>query len=210
MYGKWLNKVINKVPNIQRWQDKTTILRKNCDAVHSWQVSVIAHALCKMEQEKFGNTVDEAVLLKKCIFHDCLEMETGDILSSVKRTTDEMEKALATVENKLYKERIEGLIPSTWREEYEGYLLNPKDNKQTIEGRILAVADNIGALNECIQEVRKGNTDFKPYLSEIANDILKIDLESGKHFLRYALIDFGLPLEEYGIDIVNFVNSTEV
>ena len=59
-------------------------------------------------------------------------------------------------------------------------------------------------------EVRKGNTDFKPYLSEIANDILKIDLESGRHFLRYALIDFGLPLEEYGIDIVNFVNSTEV
>ena len=35
MYGKWLNKVINKVPNIQRWQDKTTILRKNCDAYPS-------------------------------------------------------------------------------------------------------------------------------------------------------------------------------
>lgn len=48
-------------------------------------------------------------------------------------------------------------------------------------------------------EVRKGNTDFKPYLSEIANDILKINLESGKHFLRHALINFGLPLEEYGI-----------
>lgn len=210
MYGKWLNKVINKVPNIQRWQDKTTILRKNCDGVHSWQVCVIADALCKMEQEKFGNKVDEAILLKKCIFHDCLEMETGDILSPVKRTSDEMKKALVSMESLLYKERIEEIIPSSWREEYEGYLLNPKDNKETIEGKILAVADNIGALNECIQEVRMGNSDFKPYLSQIANEILKIDLESGKHFLKYALVDFGLPLEEYGIDIVNFVNSTEV
>lgn len=61
-----------------------------------------------------------------------------------------------------------------------------------------------------LKTIKKGNTDFKPYLSEIANDILKINLEPGKYFLRYALIDFGLPLEEYGINIVKFVNSTEV
>lgn len=52
-----------------------------------------------------------------------------------------------------------------------------------------------------------GNSTFKPYLEEIANAILDIDLESGRYFIKYALQDFGIPLEAYGERVVEFVNT---
>lgn len=210
MFGHWLNRILNGAPTIRRWQGKITVCNHNTDSSHMWAVSVIADGLARWEIEKFGNSVDVAFLLKKCIFHDCLEVETGDILSGVKRKTKEMSEAIENVEEILYKERLENLIPPTWQEEYKGYLLNPKDNRKTIEGKILAVADNISALNECIQEVKLGNLSFKPALQEILKDIMDIDLNSGKYFLKYALADLGLPLEFYDEELIKIINSYDL
>ena len=122
-----------------------------------------------------------------------------------------MKKALEEVEYKLYKANMEPIIPESWREDYSGYILNPKDNKKTIEGRIVALADNIDALNECIQEVHVfGNNSFKPYLETIANDILDIDLQSAKYFVKYSLQDFGLPIEDYGNRVATFVKEYDI
>lgn len=208
MFGHWLNKVINGASCINRWQGRRKLIQRN-DAEHMWSVSIIAEGLARIEKEKFGNDVDIALLLKKAIFHDCLEVETGDIASGVKRKTKEMKEAIDGVEMAYYKEDLEKLIPAKWREDYSNLLLNPKDNLQTIEGKIIAVADNIDALIECIQEVKLGNITFKPYLREIAKSILDIDLESGKYFLKYSLIDFDLPLNEYGEEIKRFVRTYE-
>lgn len=208
MFGHWLNRILNGAPNINRWQGRVTLCN-NTDSSHMWAVAVIADGLARWEMEKFNNKVDVELLLKKCIFHDCLEVETGDILSGVKRKTKAMSDAIENVEEILYKERLEKYIPASWQEEYKGYLLDPKDGKKTIEGKILAAADSISALNECIQEVKLGNKTFKPYLSEVAKDILDIDLDSAKHFIKYSLQDFGLPIEYYGDDIVNFIKSNK-
>lgn len=208
MFGHWLNKVINGASCIDRWQGRRKLIQRN-DAEHMWSVSVISEGLARIEKEKFGNNVDMELLLKKAIFHDCLEVETGDIASGVKRKTKEMKQAVNGVEMAYYKEDLEKLIPAKWREDYSKLLLNPKDNLETIEGRIIAVADSIDALIECIQEVKLGNATFKPYLREIAKSILDIDLESGKYFIKYSLIDFDLPLNDYGEEIKRFVRTYE-
>ena len=208
MFGHWLNKVINGASCINRWQGRRKLIQRN-DAEHMWSVAVIAEGLARVEEEKFGNKVDVALLLRKAIFHDCLEVETGDINSGVKRKTKEMKEAIDGVEIAYYKDDLEKLIPNKWRNDYKGYLLNPKDNNKTLEGKIIAVADNIDALNECIQEVKIGNATFKPYLREIAKAILDIDLDSGKYFLKYSLLDFDLPLNEYGEEIKRFVRTYE-
>lgn len=208
MFGHWLNKIINGASCINRWQGRRKLIQRN-DAEHMWSVSVIAEGLARIEEEQFGNKVDVALLLRKCIFHDCLEVETGDIASGVKRKTQEMKDAINGVELAYYKDDLEKLIPKKWRNEYSGFLLNPKDGHTTIEGKILAVADNIDALNECIQEIKVGNISFKPYLREIAKAIMDIDLDSGKYFLKYCLLDFDLPLNEYGEEIKRFVRTYE-
>lgn len=208
MFGHWLNKVINGCSTIYRWQGRRKLIQRN-DAEHMWAVALISEGLARIEKEEFNNEVDIAKLLQKAIIHDCLEVETGDIMSGVKRKTPEMKKALDEVEKMYYNENMKNLIPKKWRDEYREFLLNPKDNLNTIEGKILAVADHVDALNECINEVKLGNSSFKPYLATICNSILDIDLNSGKYFVKYCLIDFELPLSEYGEEVNQFVKTFE-
>lgn len=152
MYGQWINRVINGLRNINRWEGKQKIIKVN-DAEHSFNVALIAEGLARLEIEKFGNEVCELKVLRKALFHDIAEVSTGDIISGVKKKTPAIKKALEEVETQLYEEELEPLIPEKWRAEYRDYILNPKENKETIEGKIISVADNIDALNECIQEV---------------------------------------------------------
>lgn len=180
------------------------------DSEHSFNVALISEGLARLEKEKFGNEVCELKVLRKALFHDIAEVSTGDILSGVKKKTLAMRKAVEEVEVELYKEELEPLIPENWRIDYEDYILNPKENKETIEGRIIAVADNIDALNECIQEVLLGNKTLIPQLKEIANAILDTELQSGKYFIKHSLQDFGLPIEMYGERVANFVNTHEI
>lgn len=208
MFGHWINKVINGASNIYRWQGKEKIKQRN-DAEHMWSVAIIAEGLARIEKDNFNNDVNVEEVLKKAIFHDCLETETGDISSGVKRKTESMKKALEEVEKIYYEENLCKLIPKKWRDDYSGYLLNPKDNLKTIEGKIIAVADSIDALNECIKEVKLGNNSFKPYLETITKDILSINLDSGKYFIKYCLIDFDLPISEYGQEVRRFINVYE-
>lgn len=206
MFGQWLDKILNGCSNIYRWEGRQRLMKKN-DSEHSFGVALIAEGLSRIEREKFNNEVDELKVLRASLLHDCAEVCMGDIISTVKKQTPAMRKALEEVELKLYKEKLEPLIPESWRPDYERFVLNPKENKTTIEGRIVAVADNIDALNECIQEVKLGNSTFKPYLENIVDAILDIELESGKYFIKNCLEDFGLPISEYGERAVKLVNE---
>lgn len=209
MFGKWLNTVLNGLKNIHRWEGKQKIGIYD-DSSHSFNVALISEGLARIEKEKFNNEVDELLVLRKALFHDVNEVCTGDIISTVKKKTPAMKKALEEVEYKLYKESMEPIIPEEWRNDYENYLLNPKDGYNTIEGRIIGVADNIDALNEAIQEVKLGNKTFIPKLEEIANSILDIDLDSGKHFIKYSLQEFELPMDMYGERVLDFLNTYDI
>ena len=55
-----------------------------------------------------------------------------------------------------------------------------------------------------------GNNTFKPYLEIIANDILNIDLDAGKHFIKYCLKDFELPIEMYGERVTEFIKTYDI
>lgn len=213
MFGSWLNKIINGATKINRWQGKTRLIESN-DAEHMWSVAVISEGLARIQEERFGQKVDVALLLRKAIFHDCIEVETGDIPSDVKKKTPAMKKALEEVERICFEEEMKKLIPKTWRKDYKQYILNPKDNAngkgfETIEGKILAAADSIDALNEVVKEVKLGNRAFEIYLPLLVDSLIELDLECSNYFLKYSLVDFELPLIKYGSNLVEFVRKYE-
>ena len=208
MFGNWLNTLLNGCANIYRWEGRRRLIMRN-DSEHSFGVAVVADCLCRIEIELFNNKVDELKVLRTSLLHDGNEVCMGDIISTVKKQTPAMKKALEEVEFKLYEEKLEPIIPKSWRNDFKGYLLNPKENKETIEGKIVAAADNIDALNECIQEVRLGNRTFEPYLMDISNEILDIDLESARYFMKNCLLDFGLPMDSYGERVTKFLKTGE-
>lgn len=209
MYGQWLNKVINGLKNIHRWEGRQKIGVYD-DSSHSFNVALIAEGLCRWEIHKFGNQVSELSVLRRALFHDINEVCTGDVLSNVKKQTPAIKTALEEVELKLYTEDMEPLIPESWRDDYKSFILDPKQGKKTIEGLIVTVADNIDALNEAIQEVKLGNNTFRPYLEIITNDILDIDLQSARYFIKHSLQDFGLPIEMYGERVVKFIEEYDI
>lgn len=204
-FGKMLVE-FRKIMNINRWATEFRIKQTN-DAEHMWFVSVISLGLARWERDKFHNDVNFETLAYATILHDSAELLTGDILSGVKRYTKEMHNEVKKTEEGIYTDKLEKLIPKSWREDYRKYILSAKS--LGIEGKILSAADNIDALFECIEEIQLGNSKFKVKLVEVAETMTTINLSSLKYFMKYSLQDLGLPLEDYGQKVNEYINNIE-
>lgn len=204
-YGKLLVE-FKRASTIIRWQNERRIIETN-DAEHMYDTTLIMLGLARWEEDKFGNKIDYKTLAHIGLLHDSMEVFVGDILSGVKKYNDEMKKAVKAVEEGMYKDKVEKLIPKSWRDDYKKYLLDPKS--LGIEGRILAGADLISALFECIDEIQLGNTRFNSKLLEVSKSLTKIDLQSVQYFLKYSLQDLGLPIEAYGLEMSNYINRLD-
>ena len=205
MIGKYLTEV-NNLGNIIRYQNMTK-LTSNSVLEHEARVAKYCVVLAKWEQNKFGNKVDMEELLLRALHHDDLEAFTGDILSHTKRTTKELKDALDKMEKIRFETEMKPLLPKSFREDYERFILHAKDD--TIEGQIIRAADIIDTIFESADEVKLGNKNFERILISVAENLTKVPLESVKYFLKYSLIDLGLPLDYYGINVIRFIEELE-
>lgn len=199
---------IRGLMNLKRYQNLFSFKQRSV-AEHAWSVAKIAHALGKLESGKFGNEVNMGELLQRAIFHDDIELFTGDILSQTKRRTLAMKKAVEEVEESVFDEEFIHLIPSAWINDYRRYTLYAKDD--TIEGEILKAADVIDTILEAVEEVKLGNNeDFKKVLIHSTEKLLDSPLKSVKYFLKYSLRDFGLDVHrEYGERVGKYITVLE-
>lgn len=194
--------------NLKRYQN-LFLFKQRSVAEHSWSVSKIAHYLAKLEQNKFETPVDMGVLLQKCLFHDDIELYTGDILSHTKRMTSTMKKAVDEVEVLAFENQFSKIIPPEWVEDYRKDMLYAKDG--SIEGDILHASDIIDTILESIEEIKLGNKeDFAGILVQVTEKLMEMDLKSVRHFLKYNLKEFGLDIEEhYGEKVNTYINSIQ-
>ena len=204
-FGQMLNE-IRRCKNIVRWPNEHRLIKSN-DKEHMYDTEVIMLGLARWERDKFKNKIDFEKIAHLGVLHDVIEAYTGDFLSGIKKYSADMKRAVREVEEGVYKDKLEGLIPKSWREDYRQYILNPK--AMGLEGQILAGADLISALFECIDELQLGNKRFKTKLLEVAHSLTEIDIQSVKYFLKYSLKDLGLPLDEYGLELNNYINKLE-
>lgn len=197
---------LRRQKNIKRWAGE--LRHHETDVLHhTGFVLMIMTFLAEWEVYKFGNEVDFAKMYKIGLFHDGSEPFTGDILSGVKRATPEMRQAVPIAEQYIWDTQISKLLPKTIRDEYREYFLNPKE--LGFEGKILAAADNLDALFECVDELSFGNTRFEPKLQQVCKSLVKIDLKSLQYFLKYSLQDLGLPMSSYGADMAEYIDNLE-
>lgn len=208
MIGTFLNKTLTGASNIYRWEGMDRI-KKTSDSEHMWNVTIIVDLLARIQEDKFGYKINYLSLLRRALYHDVIEVETGDILSSTKKTTPEMKEYLNKIEEIKFDNNIRPLIPTKYRDELREYMLNPKDNLESIEGKILAVADKVDSLRECIAEVKRGNSNFLPYLSKEAEAIINLNVECGLYFIKYSLVDFGISIDKYGDTVKRFIETYE-
>lgn len=176
-------------------------------AQHEWSVSRIAMGLAYWETLKFNNKVSMYELLSTTLLHDTPEYIVGDVLSNVKRITPKMLEAVEKSEKEAFDIEISGILPRQWHEEFRRKMLYPKSD--TIEGKIVAAADAIDAVLECVEEIKLGNTEhFKEIAQRVCSKLLEIDLPSVKYFLQYALNDFGLDIRStYGDEVYAYIQG---
>lgn len=158
-------------------------------AAHSFKVASIAQLLGDIEVEA-GNDVNWQRLYEKALNHDYTERFIGDIKTPVKYATATLREMLANVEDTMTENFIQGEIPPAFQETYRRRLGEGKD--ETLEGRILSVADKVDLLYEGYGEIEKGNPEsvFMDIYRESLKTIAEFrDMASVQYFLREILPD---------------------
>lgn len=125
-------------------------------AAHSFKVTKIAQYLATVEEYN-GEEIDWKSLYEKALNHDYPEIFTGDIKTPVKYASNELNHLFREVEESMTVKFIEEEFPKEYQEIYKRRLKEGKD--ESIEGKILAVADKIDLLYESFGEIQKRNPE---------------------------------------------------
>lgn len=169
-----LHQYITGLTNLE-WLDRAPGFFKyqqHSVAAHSFKVAAIAQMLGDIE-EQAGNTIDWKMLYEKSLNHDYTERFIGDIKTPVKYATPELRHILARVEDHMTENFIQNEIPEELQDIYRRRLSEGKDD--SLEGKILSVADKVDLLYESFGEIQKGNPEtvymdiFKESLTTIVS-----------------------------------------
>ncbi|GAF41831.1 nucleotidase YfbR, HD superfamily [Agrilactobacillus composti DSM 18527 = JCM 14202] len=126
--------------------------------------------------------------LRKSLNHDYTERFIGDIKTPVKYATSDLRQRLAQVEAHMTDNFIQNEIPEHLQARYRRRLSEGKDD--TLEGKILSVADKIDLLYESFGEIQKGNPEhvYTEIFRESLSTIIQFDeLASTRYFIKEML-----------------------
>lgn len=171
---------IYRCPGVFKYQEHSV-------ASHSFKVATIAQFLATVE-DRNGQSVDWKKVYERAINHDYSELFTGDIKTPVKYALPKLRELFSQVEGSMTQEFLDKEIPMEFRKVYEERFKEGKDD--SLEGKILSVADKIDLLYEAYGEIQKGNPEslFFQIYREALESILKFkDLVSVRYFIQVIL-----------------------
>ena len=175
--------MISRMKYINRWSLMRNEHSENL-AEHSFEVSVIAHALAVTGNKKFGknNDCERAAFLG--LYHDAPETLTGDLPTPVKYYSNEVRDAYKTVENYATSSLLE-MLPEEFLPEYESAFIKKEEDAGL--WAYVKAADKISALIKCLQEKNAGNTEFKDAAQSTLEAIEALGLPEADIFLEEFL-----------------------
>lgn len=157
-------------------------------AAHSWKVSQYAMFFATIE-ERAGKTVDWKSLYEKTINHDFAEVFIGDIKTPVKHSSPELKEMIAKVEEGMMEKFILREIPEEFQAVFFDRMKEGKD--ETVEGRLLEMADKLDQFYESFAELKRGNADpeFVKMYRIALKKLLNIPLEASVDYFRNTMLD---------------------
>lgn len=181
---------ISRMKFINRWA-----LMRNTSAeslsTHSYDVAVIANALCVIGNERLGKSHNAERAAVIALYHDASEIITGDMPTPVKYFNTAIKSAYKDIE-KAANDRLLGYLPNDMKKYYSD-ILSPSDEVLT---RIVKAADKISACIKCAEEIKMGNSEFKNAFDANLASIKEMDIEEANIFISEFLESYSLPLDE--------------
>ncbi|MDE6026261.1 MAG: 5'-deoxynucleotidase [Lachnospiraceae bacterium] len=187
---------VSRMKYIARWALMRNTREENLSE-HSLEVSMIAHALCIIGNERYNKQLDADYAALVGIYHDASEIITGDMPTPIKYYNRSINEAFKSIEDEANRKLLEQL-PEDIRKHYQKYFFKPADREY--EWRLVKAADKISALIKCLEEEKTGNREFVVAKSSTEKTVAKLgkELPEVKDFINECLDAFSKTLDELG------------
>lgn len=185
--------MLSRMKYIQRWALMRNT-RQETVWEHSYDVTVLAHALAALTNRRFGGQVNVEQCVLLALYHDCTEIFTGDMPSPVKYFNPKMRDTYRQVEE-YSAGKLLSMLPEDLQEEY-GPLLREQVGEE--ERRLVRAADKLAALIKCVEEQKQGNREFASARKALEKTIREMNIPAATCFLEEFLPSYELTLDEQG------------
>ena len=184
--------MLSRMKYINRWALMRNAHNENlCE--HSFEVSVIAHALVTLHNNKFGGSLDAERAAVLGLFHDAPESLTGDLPTPVKYDNDSLRRAYKAVEENACSALL-SMLPEELRGSYTDFFVPAEEDLPL--WRFVKAADKISALIKCIDEGKSGNTEFFAAEKSTLEYIKKMNMPEADYFLENFIPSYGMTLDD--------------
>lgn len=132
---------------------------------HCFYVAILTLLLSRDSQQKSGEIFSKKRLYNdffSALFHDLPEAVTRDIISPVKKATDELPSIVKNIEDQIVRNELVPLMEDFYKDELMFFTSDEfedrKINGEMIDGRLVRVADHLSALVEADSSIKHGIT----------------------------------------------------
>ncbi|MEE1018562.1 MAG: 5'-deoxynucleotidase [Acutalibacteraceae bacterium] len=182
--------LVSRMKYINRWA-----LMRNTESEnlyeHSFEVAVIAHALCVIGNERFSRKYDADRAAVIALYHDFSEILTGDMPTPVKYRNESLKSEYKKVEREAAQSLI-GQLPEDLQGEY-GEIMLCDDESLT---KIVKAADKLSALIKCSDELKMGNSEFSSAYDSTLKAIKDMHLQEADVFINEFMPSYSLPIDK--------------
>lgn len=177
---------------IYRWGMKRNAIQENV-MEHSYEVSVITHALGLIGNRFYGKNIDANAAAVAALYHDSSEVLTGDLPSPIKYHNKKIRDAYKEVEYTAEREML-STLPEALRDDYREYLLHDELSAEVT--MFIKAADLIASLIKCKAEIKAGNAEFVKAVADTELRLKAMAMPEIDYFLETFLPSFDLTLDE--------------
>lgn len=187
--------IISRMKYIDRWA-----LMRNTDEEnlmqHSYEVAVLAHALCIIGNERCGMNLNPERAAVIALYHDCSEILTGDMPTPVKYYSEDIRDAYKQVEH-IATGRLLDMLPEDLRSAYKNVLQPEAETEEDKELlRVVKAADKLSALIKCMEERKAGNKEFEKAEESTLQSVHGLDCAPAEVFLKDFIGAYSLTLDQ--------------
>lgn len=184
--------MISRMKLIQRWALMRNSNTENISE-HSLEVSILAHGLAIISNERLGNhwNAEKAALIG--IYHDATEIITGDMPTPIKYFNENIQDAFKAVEHAAAESLLD-MLPKDMRESYHSIFF-PREEDAYL-WKLVKAADKLSALIKCIEERKAGNTEFLSAEKSITKILTGMKLKEVDIFMEEFLPSYDKTLDE--------------
>ncbi len=182
---------MSRLKHIKRWGLMRNTIEENV-AEHSFNVSIIAHALCIIGNTIYGTDRSESEVVLAAMYHETGEAITGDLPTPVKYFNEDITQAYKRIERHAEQTMVD-MLPEPMRERISPYVLGGVSPEAK---RILKAADKLCAYIKCVEEEKSGNTEFKKAKVRIRAAMEAMQMPELNYFIEHFLPGYELTLDE--------------